>query len=252
MNIALLGKGKTGSRVLSLAGKIPGTTVTVFDRARPPERHALAGHDVIISFLPGDAFLEYIPELLASRVPVVSGSTGFDWPDGREKFSQRLKSEGLVWVHASNFSLGMNLMYEMIQILGMAGTLYDEYSFSIHEVHHTGKKDAPSGTALAWKRWLNQPVTVTSGRTGDVIGEHTLTLDTPFERITIHHSARDRQLFASGALWTARQILSGERAKQGDQAGHAPDPEAVPGPGPGLYDIQQLALARIGGNGAAA
>ena len=228
MNIALLGNGKTGSRVNDLADGQSGISVTVFNRSRPPERNLLAEHDVIISFLPGDAFAEYIPELIASGKPVVSGSTGFDWPDGREDFSRRIAGAGLVWIHASNFSLGMNLIHEMIQIMGMAATMYDEHRFSIHDIHHAQKKDAPSGTALAWKRWLDQPATITSERTGDVVGQHTLTLDTPFEKISIHHMAKDRQIFASGALWTASRLLSDQNRLE-----------------PGLYDIQQFVLRHI-------
>jgi len=227
MKIALLGNGKTGSHVLSLAQNEPATSATVFNRGNPPERNALAGHDIAISFFPGDAFLRYIPELIASRVPVVTGSTGFEWPEGRDAFSDRLRQEGLVWVHANNFSLGMNLMREMIRILSKSGELYEDCRFSLHEVHHTRKKDAPSGTALSWKQWLGHPVDITSERTGDVIGEHALTLDTPFERIAISHSALDRRIFASGALWTARQVLHG----------------AIDDPG--LHDMQQLALQRI-------
>lgn len=228
MNIALLGNGKTGSRVADLVREHPGIAVTAFNRSRPPECEALREHDIIISFLPGDAFVEYIPELIASGRPVVSGSTGFDWPEGREVFSLRIAGESLIWIHANNFSLGMNLIHEMIQIMGMAATVYDEHSFSIHEIHHSQKKDAPSGTALAWKRWLDHPASITSERTGDVTGEHTLTLDTPFEKISIHHMAKNRQIFASGALWTASRLLSGQDSLE-----------------PGLYDMQRFVLSQI-------
>ncbi len=228
MKIALLGKGKTGGELLRLIRNSPGLSVTVFDRENPPERTRLSGHDVIISFLPGDAFLEAIPELKVSGIPVVTGSTGFDWPGGRETFSTQLKDSNLIWVHADNFSLGMNLIHEMIKVLGLAGTLYDDFSFSLHEVHHTGKKDAPSGTALAWKEWLNMPVDITSERTGDVVGEHTLTFNTSFEQITLSHSARDRQIFASGALWTARHVL-----------------DSGSDMGPGLHDLRRIALYKL-------
>jgi|GEM_PF-159132 len=228
MKLALLGNGKTGRHAYSLAAATPGIAVTVFDRKRPPDRHSLAGNDIIISFLPGPAFLTYIPELVASRLPVVTGSTGFEWPGGRAAFSTMLSGSGLQWIHASNFSLGMSLIHEMIQILGMAGTLYDEFAFSIHEIHHKNKKDAPSGTALSWSKWLGAPAEMTSGRTGDVVGEHYLTLTTPFECIQLHHSARDRKLFASGALWAARQVLRG----------HLP-------PDSGLFDFQDLVLRNI-------
>ena len=228
MKIALLGKGKTGGNLLTLTRDDPRISVTVFDREHPPEKTRLMGHDIIISFLPGEPFKEVIPELLATRIPVVTGSTGFDWPEGRPAFSKKLADENLIWVHANNFSLGMNLIHEMIQILAKADILFDEYSYSLHEIHHTNKKDAPSGTAMAWKEWLKQPVEITSERTGDVIGEHSLSLTTPFERISINHSAMDRKIFASGALWTAKLILS--------------DADSMK---PGLYDIQQITLRKI-------
>jgi len=228
MKIALLGKGKTGGEVLKLIRSRPDYSVTVCDRDNPPSKERLAGHDVIISFLPGDAFLDTIPELLETRIPVITGSTGFEWPGGRTAFSDGLAQQGLTWVHAHNFSLGMNLMHEMIKILGMADSLYDEVNFSLHEIHHTGKKDAPSGTAISWKEWLGKPVEITSERTGDVIGEHALTLATPFEQITISHSARDRQIFASGALWTAEQVLNNSQVA-----------------GPGLHSLRDLAMQKL-------
>lgn len=228
MKIALLGKGKTGGEVLRLTKDQPEVSVTVFDRQNPPEQTRLAGHDVIISFFPGEPFLAAIPELLSAEIPVITGSTGFEWPGGKRAFSQTLKEHGLIWVHANNFSLGMNLVHEMIRVLGRADTLYEDVAFSLHEIHHTKKKDIPSGTAKVWKEWLNQPVEITSERTGDVIGEHELTLKTPFEHIKIAHSARNRQIFASGALWTARQVLAERDTME-----------------PGLYDIQQIALNKL-------
>ncbi|MDG5767802.1 dihydrodipicolinate reductase C-terminal domain-containing protein [Balneolales bacterium ANBcel1] len=228
MNIALVGAGRTGGEVLKLAHGKKEIQVTVYDIDNPPEASKLAGHDIAICFLPGDPFVAAIPELLAAKIPVVTGSTGFAWPGGRQAFSEKLGEQGLIWVHANNFSLGMNIMHELIRILSMADSLYDEWSYAIHEVHHTRKKDAPSGTALAWKEWLAKPVEVTSERTGDVVGEHSLTLSTPFEEITVEHSARNRSIFASGALWTARQVL----ADRHEMA-------------PGLYDIQQIALDKL-------
>jgi len=232
MKIALLGAGKTGSEVLRLTRNLSDVSVTAFDIENPPKASKLDGYDAAISFLPGEPFLETIPELLETDLPVITGSTGFTWPGGRETFSEKLRQRGLIWVHANNFSIGMNIMHEIIRLIGRADSLYDEWSYSIHEVHHTKKKDAPSGTALAWKQWLDKPVEITSERTGDVIGEHSLTLSTPFENITVTHSARDRQIFASGALWTARQVLADRNEME-----------------PGLYDVQQIALSKLWNSG---
>jgi len=210
MKIALLGKGKTGRLLIELAESRPGHTVSVFDRARRPSASLLEHHDCIVSFLPGDAFMAYIPDLIASGVPVVTGSTGFTWPGGRTAFSGMLAGKGLTWISGSNFSLGMNLVYTMIHALRDAEALLQGTRYDLHEVHHTSKKDSPSGTALSWKEWLGREVDITSERTGDVTGLHTLTLTTSHEKISLTHEALDRKLFAEGALWAAEQLCTGK------------------------------------------
>lgn len=203
MKIALLGKGKTGGKVLELLVEqnIPHT---VFDSKNHPTIENLKGHDVVISFLSGDVFHEYIPVLLASKIPVVTGSTGMKWPEG---FSDRLKESELKWIYATNFSLGMNLVQQMIFIMREAKNILSGYEFSLHEVHHTKKLDAPSGTALSWKEWTGHEFPITSERTGDVIGLHELKLKTKTEEITLKHEALDRKIFAEGALYAANKIV---------------------------------------------
>jgi 4-hydroxy-tetrahydrodipicolinate reductase len=199
MKIALLGKGKTGSKVLELAQ----CEVEVFDTKNLPSYEKLLKNDVIISFLPGEAFTELIPMLLETKKPVVTGSTGFKWPND---FEQTLQEKKITWIHATNFSLGVVVLKQLIEKLHQIDHLFKGKTFSIHEVHHTKKLDAPSGTALSMKEWLKNPCEITSERTGDVVGIHTLTLDTPGEIIRLEHEAKDRTLFAEGALWAARYI----------------------------------------------
>jgi 4-hydroxy-tetrahydrodipicolinate reductase len=198
MKIALLGKGKTGSKVAELA------KVTVFDSQNQPTFETLSSHDVIVSFLPGEAFTAYIPLLLETKIPVVTGSTGFSWPEG---FDETLKQRNLGWIYASNFSMGVVVMKSLIQKLSSYSHLFNA-SVSIHEIHHTKKLDAPSGTALSMKEWWGKNCEVTSERTGDVIGFHELTFDTGSEVIRLSHEALDRKLFAEGALWAANFITT--------------------------------------------
>ena len=209
MKIALLGNGKTGGKVVQLHND-----VTVFDTKNSPTVEKLKGHDVIISFLAGPVFLEYIPILLDSEIPVVTASTGFKWPDN---FQNILVEKKLTWVFASNFSLGMNLVHQMINTMGKAQELFSKYQFSLHEIHHTKKLDAPSGTALSWQSWLNQnqDINITHERIGDVVGDHALTLETANERITLRHEAKDRKVFAEGALWAAKKIMNKEIGDHG-------------------------------------
>ncbi len=207
MKLAVLGAGKTGSKVLQLH-----PDATIFNTSNPPTAKALRAHDVIISFLPGEAFKSYIPLLVEAGVPVVTGSTGFTWPADMD---QILKAKNLTWIHATNFSLGMNLVRQMIAVMSKAQALFDDVTFNIHEIHHTKKLDAPSGTALSWQEWLGNDCEITSERIGDVVGIHELTLHTPNEEIFLRHNAKDRALFAAGALWAARYLTTTNKVPAG-------------------------------------
>lgn len=198
MKIAILGRGKTGSQVIKLASE-RGLSYTSFHRDNVPTQDNLKGHDVIISFLAGDILSEYLPLLKSLGIPVVSGSTGHDFSQVQE----------VAWIQGNNFSLGMNVVRLMIESLHQVENLFaNDLSFKIHEVHHTQKKDAPSGTALSWERWLGKDATITSERTGDVVGDHQLEVQTPFEKISLRHEALDRQIFAEGALWASDYVLT--------------------------------------------
>lgn len=199
MKVALLGSGKTGLHV----AKLHENTI-IFNSKNKPTIEELKLCDVVISFLPGDVFSEYIPLLTQSKLPVITGSTGLQWPVNLE---QELKSQDAIWIRAHNFSLGMNIVKAMIEKLTLASSLYPEVQFSINETHHTKKLDSPSGTALSFKKWLGKEVEITSYREGDVIGDHTIKMDSNFESITLNHNAKDRALFASGALWAANIVL---------------------------------------------
>lgn len=214
MKIALLGKGKTGSKVIELyQGEL-----TVFDSQNPPTVNALKDHDVVISFLPGDAFTTYLPLFLESARPMVIGSTGFDWP---VELDTQLKERKLTWIYGSNFSLGVVLTKILIGKMNQFLHLFEEKTFSLHEVHHTKKLDAPSGTALSMASWVEGTVDISSERTGDVVGLHTLTMKTPREEITISHNALDRSLFAEGAIKAAQMIVDNKMT-------------------PGLYNFQEV------------
>ena len=204
MKIALLGKGKTGGKVLELLleAKI---SYTLFDSTHKPTSDNLIGHDVVISFLPGDAFQNYIPLLIDCKIPVICGSTGLAWPLDFDSF---LKEKKLKWIYATNFSLGMNLVQQMILVLSRAHKIFDNYKFSLNEIHHTKKLDAPSGTALSWKSWVGHEMNISSQRIGDVPGIHELVLSTPYEEITLKHEALDRKIFAEGAMFAAQRILN--------------------------------------------
>lgn len=201
--IALLGTGKTGGKVL----EIPSShTISAFDEYNQPDIKKLKSHDAAISFLPGPILKGYIPMLIEAGIPLASGSTGIQWPDDIDK---RLKAHGLTWITASNFAIGMNLIHGMIKVLSHAPEIFDEYSFVLHEIHHKDKQDSPSGTALTWQQWLGRDVKFEDERIGDTVGDHRLTLETEYETINLQHIAKDRKIFARGALWTAERLIKG-------------------------------------------
>jgi 4-hydroxy-tetrahydrodipicolinate reductase len=200
MKIALLGAGKTGIEVT----KLHANTV-IFNTQNIPTLSKIKECDIVISFLAGDIFLRYIPLLIEAKLPVVTGSTGFQWPSN---IHEELKEKKLVWVCAHNFSLGMNIVKSMIKILSKSSHLYDHCNYNILDIHHTKKLDAPSGTALSWQKWLGTDATIESQRTGDVIGYHEIEMDSALENIKVIHNAKDRAIFASGALWCADKLYN--------------------------------------------
>lgn len=201
MNVALLGPGRTGKHVAKLHAP-----TTAFHSARRPTPEGLKGHDVVISFLPGAAFLEYAPMLVASRLPVVVGSTGVPL----QELDDRLKEARVRWAWSANFALGMQLARRLVSAAALADALFGDYRVSIRDTHHKHKRDAPSGTALSWKEWLGEiraEVEMTSVRAGDVVGRHELVISTEHETLAVSHEALDRSVFAAGALRAAQLLL---------------------------------------------
>ncbi len=210
MKVAILGRGKTGSKVASVCEE-QGISHTVFHSENKPSVEALKLHDVIISFFPGTVLMEYLDMIKEAKVSIISGSTGVEWP---AELKDYLLKENMTWVQGHNFSLGMNLVHKIIQVMSEAPKLFgDTFKAHIHEVHHTKKLDAPSGTAIKWREWSGLQANmdeITSERTGDVVGYHRLDLKGPSETISLIHEAHDRKVFAEGAVWAAKKIMNKE------------------------------------------
>lgn len=203
MKIAVIGTGKTGGEVLKLLDE--DQIVGPFDSSNSPTAGTLELADAAIIFVPASA-VESVKEIvLSAGITAVWGSTGYDWP--QDKWDDELKEHGLKWIRASNFSLGMNIVRRCLQMIGIGAEILDDPEFSIHEIHHTDKQDAPSGTALSWREWLGRDAKITSERKGDIKGVHQLEMKTAFEAIRLEHEALDRAVFAEGALWAVQQLV---------------------------------------------
>jgi 4-hydroxy-tetrahydrodipicolinate reductase len=209
LRIALVGMGKMGRQLAALAPERGCEVVATLDADDPlPSRASLAGAEVAIEFTQPDAAVRNARALVAAGCPVVVGTTG--WYEHLPALEGEVNAAGGAMLWAANFSLGVNLMLELAREAGrlMAGTGFDAH---LVEVHHAAKRDAPSGTAVvlgrAVEESLGRPVPVTSVRTGSVPGTHTLVFDAAFEQIRLEHEARDRRVFAEGALVAARWLV---------------------------------------------
>ena len=209
MKIAVIGKGKTGGHLLDLIPQAD--CIGPFGKSNPPTANNLADADVGIVFVPGEAFLEMIPELLNSKKPMVVGATGMEWPVGMDA---ELKKREMAWVHATNFSLGIQLFRQLIKTVNRMQNSLPGFKAGLLDIHHTKKLDAPSGTAKSLASWGDYPMHIDAKREGDVVGFHEMTLTFPQETIKISHDAHNRALFAQGAvdvakLWKTKPLGNG-------------------------------------------
>ncbi len=197
MKIAVIGKGKTGGAVESLAGKTQ--KIESFDSKNSPSARKLRAFDAAIVFVPAAGFADLVPALIESEIPMVIGTTGFSF--------ENLPAVNAPWITASNFSLGMNFLFAVTQFLPSLRRAGPR--FHIQESHHVHKKDSPSGTALHLQSLLPNSTEITAERSGDIVGIHTVITELPFETLTLRHEAQDRSVFASGALYAAEFLLPG-------------------------------------------
>lgn len=207
--IAVIGDGKMGRTIAQMVQE-RGWHLTAMLGSEHNQggvgitRRALGDPDVAIEFTEPSSAVPNIMACIHEGVPVVVGTTG--WYSSLPVITEAANEEGATLLWAANFSIGVNLFVEIARDTAriMSGT---DFSAAMVETHHSAKKDAPSGTALAIKRAmeaeLGKELPVTSVRTGSVPGTHELIFDAPFEQIILRHEARDRRVFADGALRAA-------------------------------------------------
>jgi 4-hydroxy-tetrahydrodipicolinate reductase len=212
--VALVGVGRMGRAIEALASERGCRVVAAIDAGTRIDAASLADADVAIEFTTPDAAAGNVLACVAAGCPVVSGTTG--WADALPAVGEQVTRAGGALLWAANFSVGVNLFVEVARAAG--ALLARDGGFDVHltEVHHAAKRDAPSGTGALLADVVGaaagRAIPVTSVRTGSVPGTHTLTFDAPFEQITLEHLARDRRVFADGALLAARWLAARARA----------------------------------------
>ena len=213
--ILLVGHGKMGRMVESLASEFGGDVVGVVDPQSPrhgggPDADAWRGVDVAIDFSTPDVVATNAPVLARRGIHLVIGTTG--WQRDEPAVRQAVSQGHIGAVVAPNFSTGVVLFDAIAARAASLVGAQTDFSAFIHEAHHAAKKDAPSGTALLLKRSMEQAgyprsIDVSSTRAGFIPGTHTIGFDGPAETITLTHTARDRSGFARGALTAARWVV---------------------------------------------
>jgi 4-hydroxy-tetrahydrodipicolinate reductase len=210
LHIVTLGQGKTGSIVAEVAHE-RGHRITVLTQTENRNAAWLTSEnlkdvDVVIDFTAPDAVMANIAACLAAKRPMVVGTTG--WYGELDRVRDEVERAGSGFVFGANFSYGVNLFFQIARVAALA--LHYQYSGHITETHHTHKKDAPSGTAIALQRVVAQAagvnLAITSEREGDVMGIHSLELASAGDRIVLSHEVKSRRTFAEGAVLAAEWI----------------------------------------------
>lgn len=228
MNLALVGTGRMGRAVEAVAGERGHNVVARFDSKNPlldeHDPSALKNAEVCIDFSTPNVVLDHLHRYALWGVDAVVGTTG--WFQKIDTVRDWVEEGQNAILYAPNFSLGVAIMERAIR--GMLPLLdrLDDYDPWIHEAHHVGKVDSPSGTAIRLaeriiegldRKKRSEPeaqhgkidadaLHVTSTRAGHIFGEHTVGFDSSVDRITLTHSAKDRRAFALGAVRAAEWI----------------------------------------------
>ena len=219
MKIALLGYGRMGKEIEKIALQ-RGHEIVIKSNANAT--YNIKDADVAIDFSVPNSAVNNISNCLENQVPVISGTTG--WLENYDKIVDLCKEKNGAFIYASNFSLGVNIFFELNNQLAKMMNSLSDYNITMEEIHHTKKLDAPSGTAITlaegiiensskstWEldgKTSEEIIPITSKRIGDVPGTHIVNYDSDVDAIEIKHTANNRKGFALGAVVAAEWILN--------------------------------------------
>ena len=219
MKIALFGYGKMGKVIEKIAIERGHEIVLKIEKGDASYNLKIA--DVAIDFSTPTAAVSNITEAINCQIPVVCGTTG--WLEAFESIKSLCHTKNGAFLYASNFSLGMNLFFELNRKLAQVMKPYGEYSMGIDEIHHTQKQDAPSGTAITlaedaikeseytgWslgKSLDPKQIGIEAKRIENIPGTHKVSYDSKIDSIEIKHIAKNREGFGLGAVIAAEWLF---------------------------------------------
>lgn len=225
LRIGLVGYGAMGREIERLAPTRNVEVTARFTSGNPIDRSQVPEFDVAIEFTHPNSVVENIRTVAALGKPIVVGTTG--WLDRMELVEEIVNAEEGRLIHASNFSVGVNIFLRIVREAARRFDAVEMYDAALHEIHHTHKADSPSGTALTIARIMIEEIErkstiltetshglipadalhVTSSRIGETIGTHTVTFDSAADTIELTHRARNRSGFALGAILAAEWVV---------------------------------------------
>ena len=218
MKIALLGYGKMGKIIAQMA--LQRGHEIVYKSSASTQSGNFKEAQIAIEFSTPQAAVENIKKCFKAKIPVVCGTTG--WLDQKKIIEEACQNSTGSFIYASNFSIGVNLFFNLNEHVAKLMKPWSDYKVAIEEIHHTEKKDAPSGTAITlaqdilphtnkntWSLNHTPPGTIgiTSKRETDVKGTHSVAFTSKIDTITIKHEAHSREGFAMGAVIAAEFLL---------------------------------------------
>ena len=224
MNIALIGYGKMGKAIEEIAIYRGHSVVVKFNSQNPLESSQLRTTDVAIEFSQPDLALKHIKLCADGQIPIVVGTTA--WEEHLPEIINHIEKREASLIYSSNFSIGVNLFFEMNKHLARLMNDHSEYKAAITEIHHIQKIDAPSGTAvtlakdlisnnsayLSWKltgqsqKMEKSDLPISAIREENVPGTHIISYTSEIDTLTIEHQAHNRKGFALGAVIAAEFI----------------------------------------------
>ncbi len=222
MKIALIGYGKMGKEIEKIAKKRGHSISSIIDQNNTKDFTSddFLNSDVAIEFSRPESAVSNYKSCFKNNIPVVSGTTG--WLEQFDEISSLCKENNQAFFYASNFSLGVNIFFEINKKLAKLIDTIDGYDVSINEIHHIQKLDAPSGTAISIaeqiidhlnhkKSWaldsnIKSKINITAQRIADTPGTHTVKYESEIDEITIEHKAKNRKGFALGAVLAAEYL----------------------------------------------
>jgi 4-hydroxy-tetrahydrodipicolinate reductase len=220
VNIIIAGYGKMGHEIEKIALLRGHSIIGIYQNKEDWNNTPLPQCDVVLEFTTPETAPEIINYCFDKKIPVISGTTG--WNDKLTEIKEKATKEGRTFLYASNFSIGVNILFQINQKLASLFCGMEDYTVNIHETHHIHKKDTPSGTAITLAEGINRTceryeswvlnkseekkIPITSERIGEVPGTHIVEWNSRYDSVQLIHTAHNRTGFALGAVLAAEWL----------------------------------------------